>query len=196
TISAEQFAYTEAKIAEAGLTDRITLLCSDYRLLSGQYDRLVSIEMIEAVGHKYLSGYFNKISTLLSHDGLALIQSITMNDQRYKSYKNSVDFIRKYIFPGGHLPSISLINRHIAEQTDMTLSHFEDITSHYARTLNEWQVRFVENFDQLPADKYDAQFFRMWRYYLSYCEGAFLERAIGTSQIVFSKSKATVDWEF
>ena len=196
TISAEQFTYTQAKIVEAGLTDRITLLCSDYRLLTGQYDRLVSIEMIEAVGHKYLSGYFNKISKLLSDDGLALIQSITMNDQRYQSYKNSVDFIRKYIFPGGHLPSISLINRHIAEQTNMTLSHFEDITSHYARTLNEWQVRFVENFDQLPADKYDAQFFRMWRYYLSYCEGAFLERAIGTSQIVFSKSKATVDWEY
>lgn len=196
TISAEQFDYTLAKIEAAGLTERITLLRSDYRLLSGQYDRLVSIEMIEAVGHKYLSGYFKKISQLLSDDGMALIQSITMNDQRYQSYKNNVDFIRKYIFPGGHLPSISLINRHIAEQTDMTLTHFEDITSHYARTLKEWQLRFVENFDQLPAEKYDLPFYRMWRYYLAYCEGGFLERAIGTSQIVFSKSSAQVDWEF
>jgi cyclopropane-fatty-acyl-phospholipid synthase len=194
TISEEQFAYTAEKIKEEGLEDRITLLKSDYRLLTGQYDRLVSIEMIEAVGHKFLPSYFSKIDELLTDDGIALLQSITMPDQRYSSYKNSVDFIRKYIFPGGHLPSISLIHQHIAKQTTMTVNHFEDISQHYAQTLNDWHNRFVESYPKLNQEKYDREFYRMWRYYFAYCEGGFLERAIGTSQIVFSKSGASNDW--
>jgi cyclopropane-fatty-acyl-phospholipid synthase len=105
-----------------------------------------------------------------------------------------VDFIRKYIFPGGHLPSISMINHLIATQTAMTVNHFEDITEHYARTLKDWHERFVKNYNTLPTDKYDRQFYRMWRYYLAYCEGGFIERAIGTSQIVFSKTGAKHEW--
>lgn len=194
TISEEQFEFTQQRIKDEGLEDRITLLKQDYRLLDGQYDRLVSIEMIEAVGHKFLPGYFRKIGDLLQEDGIALLQSITMVDQRYEAYKGSVDFIRKYIFPGGHLPSISEINSQIAKQTDMTVTHFEDITHHYAKTLREWHERFIEGYASLPHDKYTRQFYRMWRYYLSYCEGGFMERAIGTSQIVFSKPKAYQEW--
>ncbi len=194
TISEEQFQYAKQRVQEEGLEDRITLLKSDYRLLQGQFDRVVSIEMIEAVGHKFLPGYFKKIDELLSEDGIALLQCITMPDQRYHSYRKSVDFIRKYIFPGGHLPSISLINQHIAQQTTMTVNHFEDITSHYARTLQDWHQRFIANYSTLDHQKYDRQFYRLWRYYFAYCEGGFLERAIGTSQIVFSKSNAHKEW--
>lgn len=194
TISDEQFALAKARIEKEGLSDRITLLKEDYRDLSGHYDKVVSIEMIEAVGHKFLPGYFKKINSLLKDHGSALLQCITIPDNRYHEYKNSVDFIRKYIFPGGHLPSISLINRHIAEQTDMTVTHFEDITEHYARTLRDWHHKFVDNYGQLPADKYDRRFYRMWRYYLAYCEGGFKERAIGTHQIMFAKAGNRQNW--
>lgn len=190
TISEEQYRYAQQRIRDENLEDRITLLKTDYRLLTGQFDRLVSIEMIEAVGHRYLPGYFRKINELLTDDGIALLQCITMPDQRYHQYRKSVDFIRKYIFPGGHLPSISLITRQIADQTQMTVNHFEDITQHYARTLKDWHERFIAAYPNLPHERYDRQFFRLWRYYLSYCEGGFRERAIGTSQIVFSKSGA------
>ena len=194
TISEEQFQYAKQRVQDENLEDQVTLLKSDYRLLEGKYDRLVSIEMIEAVGHKFLPGYFKKIDELLTDDGIALLQSITMPDQRYQSYRNSVDFIRKYIFPGGHLPSISLINQQIASQTTMTVNHFEDITGHYARTLKDWHQRFISSYSTLDNKKYDRQFYRLWRYYFAYCEGGFLERAIGTSQIVFSKANAKHDW--
>lgn len=194
TISDEQYALAKERIEQEGLTDRITLLKKDYRLLEGQYDRFVSIEMIEAVGHEFLPGYFKKINELLTDDGIALLQCITMPDQRYRSYRKSVDFIRKYIFPGGHLPSISMITRHIAEHTHMTVNHFEDITQHYARTLKDWHDRFVAGYPSLPHDTYDRQFFRLWRYYFAYCEGGFRERAIGTSQVVFSKAQARQNW--
>lgn len=194
TISEEQFDYAHARVKAEGLENKITLLKQDYRLLEGQFDRVVSIEMIEAVGHKFLPGYFKKINDLLTDDGIALLQSITMVDQRYDDYKGSVDFIRKYIFPGGHLPSISEINNQIAKQTDMTVTHFEDITSHYARTLRDWHERFIEGYAKLPHERYNRQFYRMWRYYLAYCEGGFMERAIGTSQVVFSKPKTQQEW--
>lgn len=194
TISDEQYEYAKKRVSEEGLEDKVTLLKSDYRLLEGQFDRLVSIEMIEAVGHKFLPGYFKKIDELLTDDGIALLQSITMPDQRYKAYRNSVDFIRRYIFPGGHLPSISLINHHIAQQTSMTVNHFEDITQHYARTLKDWHQRFIAAYNTLDHTKYDRQFYRLWRYYFAYCEGGFRERAIGTSQIVFSKAGARQEW--
>lgn len=194
TISDEQYHYARRKIGEQGLEDRITLLKQDYRDLSGQFDRFVSLEMIEAVGHRYLPVYFKKIDQLLSPDGIGLLQSITIRDQNYSVYTSSVDFIRKYIFPGGHLPSISIIHQQIAEQTQMVVNHFEDITAHYARTLADWHKRFVENYHTLPQDKYDRQFFRMWRYYFAYCEGGFAERSIGASQLVFSKSRAQKNW--
>lgn len=194
TISDEQYQYVKEKIQQEGLADRIQLLNQDYRLLTGNYDRLVSIEMIEAVGEKYLSGYFNKIDELLNEEGIALLQSITMPDQRYASYLNNVDFIQKYIFPGGHLPSVSRIHQLIAERTSMTVAHFEDITRHYATTLHHWHKQFVSNYMTLPKQQYDDVFYRMWRYYLAYCEGGFRENAINTSQIVFKKPGVSRDW--
>lgn len=194
TISEEQYDYAKERIKEEGLEEKITLLKQDYRLLDGKFDRLVSIEMIEAVGHKYLPGYFKKINDVLTDDGIALLQCITIPDQRYDAYKSSVDFIRKYIFPGGHLPSISMIHQQISDQTHMVVNHFEDITHHYARTLADWHKRFVDNYHLLDAEKYDRQFFRLWRYYFAYCEGGFKERSIGTSQIVFSKAMAHQEW--
>lgn len=196
TISDEQYQHALARIREENLEDRITLLKTDYRLLEGSFDRFVSIEMIEAVGHKFLPGYFRKIDDLLTDDGIALLQCITMPDQRYQSYRKSVDFIRKYIFPGGHLPSISVVTRHIADQTQMTVNHFEDITQHYAKTLKDWHERFVASYPSLPHDRYNRQFFRMWRYYFAYCEGGFRERAIGTSQVVFSKAGTKVPFDY
>jgi cyclopropane-fatty-acyl-phospholipid synthase len=195
TISDEQHSYVAQRLEEKNLTDKVTLLKQDYRLLEGQFDRLVSIEMIEAVGQRFLSGYFQKIDQLLTDDGIALLQSITIPEQRYNRYKNSVDFIRKYIFPGGHLPSLSLISEQIGANTSMTISNVEDLTLHYAQTLKEWHKRFVKNFTELNSAQYSNQFYRLWRYYLAYCEGGFRQRAIGTSQIVFCKRNARNLWQ-
>jgi cyclopropane-fatty-acyl-phospholipid synthase len=194
TISEEQFDHVSQRIRNEGLEDKVTLLKEDYRNLEGSYDRLVSIEMIEAVGHEFLTGYFQKIDSLLVDDGIALIQSITIPDQRYDSYTKSVDFIRKYIFPGGHLPSISMIHQQIADATNMVAAHFEDITEHYAQTLADWHDRFMANYHTLPQDKYDQEFYRLWRFYFAYCEGGFRERAIGTNQLVFVKPAAKPTW--
>ncbi|MFQ3280905.1 class I SAM-dependent methyltransferase [Reinekea sp.] len=194
TLSDEQFSLTQERVRALNLEDQITLLKTDYRELSGQFDKVVSIEMIEAVGHGFMPGYFKKIDQLLTPKGVALLQCITIADQRYEQYRQSVDFIRKYIFPGGHLPSVSVIHTHIAQQTSMLVTHFEDISLHYARTLHDWDKAFVENYAKLPSEKYDERFFRMWRYYLAYCEGGFKEQAIGTHQIVFTKPQFHKEW--
>jgi cyclopropane-fatty-acyl-phospholipid synthase len=194
TLSDEQYALTQQRIRDLKLDDKITLLKTDYRHLEGKFDKLVSIEMIEAVGHSFLPQYFNKIDTLLNNNGIAVLQCITIADQRYNSYRRSVDFIRKYIFPGGHLPSISVIHSHIAQQTSMMVTHFEDISQHYARTLRDWHDAFVANYETLPTERYDQRFYRMWRYYLSYCEGGFSEQAIATHQIVFTKPQKHRNW--
>ncbi|MBU2862252.1 cyclopropane-fatty-acyl-phospholipid synthase family protein [Reinekea marina] len=194
TLSDEQYSLTQERIKSLNLESQITLLKTDYRELTGQFDKLVSIEMIEAVGHSYMPGYFKQIDHLLNDKGIALLQCITIADQRYKQYRNSVDFIRKYIFPGGHLPSVSMIHNLIAEQTSMIATHFEDISMHYARTLRDWDEAFVKNYPFLPSDRYDERFYRMWRYYLTYCEGGFKEQAIGTHQIVFTKPQFHKNW--
>jgi cyclopropane-fatty-acyl-phospholipid synthase len=187
TISAEQYELAWQRVVDAGLHDRITLLLEDFRDLEGQYDKLVSIEMIEAIGHDLFAPYFRKCSELLKPDGAMLIQAITIADQQYEEYRKSVDFIQRYIFPGGHLPSAAVMSDTVARYTDMRLLGLEDIGLHYATTLNRWRKNFTAQLDRVRRMGYPDPFIRMWEYYLCYCEGAFLERAISDLQIVFSK---------
>lgn len=187
TISREQYEYARKKVAELGLTDQINVICEDYRDLTGSYDKLVSIEMIEAVGHEFYDSYFTKCSELLKPNGKMVIQAITMADQRYEDAKNRVDFIKRYIFPGGCLPSMSIIAKHLANNTDMQIVHLRDITQDYALTLATWRERFLEQLEAVRAQGFDDRFIRMWEFYLSYCEGGFRERIIGTVQLAFAK---------
>jgi cyclopropane-fatty-acyl-phospholipid synthase len=187
TISEEQYAWAQDWVAKEGLEQQITLLKKDYRLLEGQYDKLVSIEMIEAVGKKYLSNFFTKCSSLLKDDGLMLLQSITIDDRRYDGYADSVDFIQKHIFPGGFLPSQFAINKHVKKYTDMSIRDVHDIGLDYAQTLKHWFEEFMQHKAVLNEEGYDERFMRMWQYYLNYCEGGFLERVISTAQVVVAK---------
>lgn len=187
TISEEQYQYTQDLINIEGLQDKITLLKKDYRLLEGKYDKLVSIEMIEAVGKEYLPTFFKKCSNLLKDQGLMVLQAITISDHRFDSYSKSVDFIQKHIFPGGFLPSQLLINQHLRKHTDLMIRDLHDIGLDYARTLKDWHHKLLENKEPLAKDGYDDRFMNMWRYYFSYCEGGFLERTISTVQLVISK---------
>jgi cyclopropane-fatty-acyl-phospholipid synthase len=187
TISREQYRLALQRVEQAGLGDRITVLCEDYRSLNGQYDKLVSIEMIEAVGHAYFDTWFKQCSRLLKPDGLMLLQSITIADQRYAAARRSVDFIQRYIFPGGCLPSVAVLSDAVARNTDMRIAHLEDIGPHYATTLKRWRERFMARLDEVRALGYPEEFIRMWEYYLCYCEGGFRERAIGTVQVLLGK---------
>jgi len=187
TISREQFDYAAHRVRDAGLQDRVTVLCEDYRNLTGRYDRLISIEMIEAVGHQYYGEYFGACSSLLKPDGKMVIQAITMADQRYDRARDAVDFIKRYIFPGGCLPSLAVIADHLARDTDMQMVHLRDITRDYATTLAHWRERFLSRLDDVRAMGFSEEFIRMWDYYLVYCEGGFRERVIGTVQLAFAK---------
>ena len=159
----------------------------------GQYDKLISIEMIEAVGHQFFDAYFKKCSSLLKPEGLMGLQAIVMNDQRFAGYLRSVDFIQRYIFPGGCLPSVGRIMESIARMTDLRVLHLEDIAPHYAQTLRCWRDRFFEKLDAVREQGYPESFLRMWEYYLCYCEAAFEERYIGTVQMVFAKPASRHD---
>jgi len=187
TISQEQFRYATERVAAAGLSDRITVLCEDYRKLEGQYDKLVSIEMIEAVGHEYYGSYFERCGALLKDNGLMLIQAITIADQRYEAARRAVDFIKRYIFPGGCLPSLTVMAQHLTKHSDLQIVNLRDITQHYAQTLAAWRERFWENEDAVRAQGFDDMFLRMWDYYLCYCEGGFRERVISTVQLCAAK---------
>lgn len=187
TISQEQYEYAREAVAQAGLEDRITLLCDDYRDLTGKFDKLVSIEMIEAVGHEFYSSYFSTCSRLLKDNGKMVIQAITIPDQRYDHARHSVDFIKRYIFPGGCLPSIGVITDNLARHTDLHIVGMKDITQDYALTLEAWHHVFLEQLDKVMDMGFDERFIRMWRFYLSYCEGGFRERIIGTFQIAMAK---------
>ncbi|MGI2257873.1 class I SAM-dependent methyltransferase [Shewanella sp. GXUN23E] len=187
TISDAQYEYACARVDAEGLSDRITLLKEDYRLLQGQYDRLVSIEMIEAVGHEYLPGFFARLSSLLKPDGRMLLQAITIADRRYDSYRKGVDFIQKYIFPGGCLPSVSQMTHQLTRHSDMVLVQLEDIGMDYARTLAHWRENFEQSLPAIRQLGYGEDFIRMWRFYLCYCEGGFLERTTGTVHFVAAK---------
>jgi cyclopropane-fatty-acyl-phospholipid synthase len=187
TISREQYEYARAQVQAAGLQERVTVLCEDYRNLSGSYDKLVSVEMIEAVGHQFYSNYFQRCSALLKPAGKMVIQAITIADQRYASARDSVDFIQRYIFPGGSLPSVAVIADHLARDTDMQIVHLRDVTRDYALTLAHWRQRFQAAQANVRAQGFDATFIRMWEFYLAYCEGGFRERIIGTVQLAFAK---------
>jgi len=187
TISKEQHRLACERIAAAGLEQQVTVLLKDYRDLEGCYDKLVSIEMIEAVGHEYLDTYFNTCNKLLKDDGLMLLQAITIMDQEYDRARRAVDFIQKYIFPGGFIPSLTTLCGSLTRVTDMRLFHLEDIGPHYALTLQHWRERFRDNLDRVREQGFDDHFIRMWEYYLCYCEGGFTERAIGTAQLLLSK---------
>ncbi len=187
TISEEQYAWAERRVKEEGLEDKITLLKKDYRALEGQFDKLVSIEMIEAVGHQYLNTYINTISRLLKDDGIALLQAITIDDQRYEQAKNEVDFIKRFIFPGSFIPCVTAIQNAVTASSDMKLIHMEDITPHYAKTLDAWRQRFLGNAEAIKELGYDDTFIRLWDFYFAYCEGGFAERVIGDVHVMFAK---------
>lgn len=187
TISREQRDYALAKVADAGLSDHITVLFDDYRDLQGQFSKLVSIEMIEAVGHEHYDQYFSTCSRLLAPNGLMLLQAITIADQRYDMARKTVDFIQRYIFPGGSLPSIAVISDFAKRKTDMNILHIEDIGEHYAQTLKQWREAFNDKLEAVRAQGFDERFIRMWEFYLCYCEGGFIERSIGTAQVLLAK---------
>lgn len=190
TISREQFALASQRVREAGLGDRVTVLSSDYRDLEGSYDRLVSIEMIEAIGARYMETYFGKICSLLKADGMALVQAITIEDHRYAKALASVDFIKRHIFPGSFIPSLNAMLEAKTRASDLALVHQEDFGLSYALTLRAWRERFMANLDEARAQGYDERFLRLWEFYLAYCEGGFLERAIGVSHLLLSKPGA------
>ncbi len=190
TLSREQYAFTARRIEALGMQDRVTLLLTDYRDLTGQYDKLVSIEMIEAVGHRFLPTYFKQCAHLLKSNGLMLLQAITIREQRYEQARNSVDFIQRYIFPGGALPCVQKMLEIVSRDTDMNLLHMEDFGLHYARTLRLWHENFRRAQGRLSELGYDDCFLRLWEFYLCYCEGGFLERTIGTAQLLLAKPAA------
>ncbi len=187
TISPRQREYALARVADAGLADRITVLDRDYRRLDGQFDKLVSIEMIEAVGLRYLDLYFRTCAALLAPHGRMLLQGIVIADRFYERARRSVDFIQRYVFPGGALPSLAAVQGSLARATDLQLVHLQDIGLDYARTLRDWRTRFRAQLGAVRALGYPETFLRRWDYYLAYCEGGFLERAIGDVQLVLDK---------
>jgi cyclopropane-fatty-acyl-phospholipid synthase len=184
TISPSQREYAQQKIAAAGLSDRITVLATDYRELTGQYDKLVSVEMLEAVGHQFFDTYFRKCGQLLKPGGKFALQTITIADQRFESYKKSVDFIQKYVFPGGCLPSVTALSQAVTRTSNLRITQLHDFGLDYARTLVAWRERFVANLDKVRTLGYPETFIRLWEFYLAYCEAGFRERATGVIHAV------------
>lgn len=187
TISDAQHEYAQTRIKELGLNEQITLLKKDYRDLTGSFDKVVSVEMIEAVGYEFLPSFFKQCNDRLKPGGKLLIQSITIADQRFEYYKNNVDFIQKYIFPGGFLPSVNVLSDHITKHSNMVVERLDDIGLDYAKTLNDWRQNFLASWSELTTLGYDETFKRLWLFYLAYCEGAFLERSTSTVHIVARK---------
>ena len=190
TISREQHTLAAARIAEAGLQDRVTLRLDDYRDLAGRYDKLVSIEMIEAIGAEYLDTYFARLGALLEPHGMALIQAITIEDHRYEQALASVDFIKRHIFPGSFIPSLAAMLQAKSRAADLALVHQEDFGLSYAMTLHAWRERFMAHLADARALGLDERFLRLWEFYLAYCEGGFLERSIGVSHLLLAKPGA------
>ena len=187
TISREQYQLARERVHAAGLSDRIDVMLADYRDLSGRYDKLVSIEMIEAIGHQYLDTYFARVGRLLRDEGMALIQAITIEDHRYEKALRAVDYIKRYIFPGCFIPSISAMLSAAAQHSDLKLYNLEDIGPSYALTLAAWRERFHRARAEIRALGHDERFLRRWDFYFAYCEGGFRERAIGDVQMLFVK---------
>ena len=189
TISQEQFDLAKARIEAEGLQDRITLLFKDYRDLEGHYDKLVSIEMIEAIGHQFQDTYFAKCASLLKPGGKALIQAITIEDHRYQQALDSVDFIKRYIFPGSYIPCVSAMVASAAQAGQLRLLDLQDIGDSYAKTIHAWRERFLARETDVLALGYDRRFLRMWDFYLAYCEAGFLEQSISDVHLLFGKER-------
>jgi cyclopropane-fatty-acyl-phospholipid synthase len=188
TISRAQHSHAVERIRAAGLADRVTVLLEDYRCLRGRYDKLVSIEMIEAIGARYLPTYFAQLNALVKPDGLALLQAITIEDHRYAQALRSVDFIKRYVFPGSFIPSIAAILEAKKRSSDLALIELHDFGSSYARTLEAWRAVFLKCLPQVRALGFDEHFIRLWDFYLAYCEGGFRERSIGVAHLLFARS--------
>jgi len=187
TISDAQYSYAEERVKALGLESQVTLLKQDYRELTGTYDKVVSIEMIEAVGYEFLPSFFKQCNDRLKEGGKLLIQSITIADQRFEHYRRNVDFIQRYIFPGGFLPSINELSKQMTSNTVLVIEGLHDIGLDYAKTLAHWRDNFLASWSELPQFGYDEEFKRLWLYYLAYCEGAFLERSTSTVHLVARK---------
>jgi cyclopropane-fatty-acyl-phospholipid synthase len=190
TISREQHEMASQRVRAAGLEDRITVLLEDYRDLQGRYDKLVSIEMIEAIGADQFDTYFAKCGSLLKPGGRMLIQAITIADQQFEEYRKNIDFIQRYIFPGSCLPSLSVMTASIARVSDLLITGVEDIGRDYALTLNHWRRNFFDRIEEVRALGHPEEFIRMWEFYLTYCEGGFIERAISDVHLVAEKPAA------
>ncbi len=187
TISKEQLAITQERIREEGLEDRVTAKFSDYRDITGTYTKIASIEMIEAVGHQYYPTFFKQCMRLLTREGLLGLQAITIRDQQYNLARRNVDFIKRYIFPGGCLPSHTTLCNVATKHTDLALVRLDDMTPHYAKTLAKWRERFLENEASIAALGYSESFRRMWCFYLCYCQAGFEEHLTGVSQLVYAR---------
>jgi cyclopropane-fatty-acyl-phospholipid synthase len=187
TISRAQYEFSLKRIAEAGLSDRVEVRLQDYRDLRGSYDKLVSIEMIEAVGHRHFDTYFRICSERLKSAGMMLLEAITVSEGDFARSIRNVDFVKRYIFPGGQLVSVGAICSSLARATDLRVTHLEDITPHYAETLRHWREKMHENLHRIRDLGLTDQFLRMWEFYLCYCEAGFRERANGVCQILLEK---------
>jgi cyclopropane-fatty-acyl-phospholipid synthase len=193
TISQAQHDVAAQRIAESGMAHRITLLQQDYRDLTGSFDKLVSIEMIEAVGFGHLDGFFKACTARLAPHGQMLLQGIVMPEHRYASYVRSPDFIQRYVFPGNALPSVGAMTGAIARTTDFRIAHLEDLSPHYAMTLQRWRERFMARLADVRRLGYDDRFIRLWEYYLAYCEAAFAERCTGVVQLLLTRPACRID---
>lgn len=187
TISDEQHRFASRRVREAGLQDRVTVLQQDYRDLTGRFDKLVSIEMVEAVGAERYGDYFDVCSRRLKPDGAALIQAIVIRDQYFDRAARRRDFLKKYIFPGSCLPSLAAMLQAVDARTDLRTWHIEDLAPHYATTLRLWREAFLARLDDVRAQGFDDRFIRMWEYYLAYCEGAYRARHVGVVQWLLTK---------
>lgn len=187
TISKGQHEYALQRVRDEGMEDRVEILLRDYRAMEGKFDKLVSVEMIEAVGAEYFKEYFRRCSDFLKPDGLMLIQGIFVPDHKYLIKRMGVDFNKQYIFPGGCLPSLAVVMRAIAKRTDLQLIDLNDITTHYVRTLSDWCERFMSQLDKVREMKFDEEFIRMWEFYLRYCQSGFDQRLVSNYQLLFAK---------
>ena len=189
TLSVEQKKLCKERFKKEGVEDKIDILLKDYRDLKGEFDAIIAVEMFEAVGREYFHIFFKKCQELLKPSGVLVLQVITIPDQRYKAYSKGSDFIQKYIFPGGHLPSILKILETTSKHTRLNLNHLEEFTEHYAKTLNIWHENFENNLDEVKKLGFDDYFIRMWKMYLNYCEAGFLTRNINLHQLVFTRDQ-------
>jgi len=191
TISKEQQKLAIERVKEADLEDKVSIILQDYRNIEGTFDKIVSIEMLEAVGHQYLETYFEKCQSLLKQDGIFALQVITSPDSRYDKLRNGVDWIQKHIFPGSLLPSVAAINKAVNNTGDLTLVDLKDMGLDYAKTLHIWYIEFNKHLDKVKALGFDDNFIRKWNYYLNYCEAAFAMRNINVMQLVYTRPNNT-----